>query len=389
MPTGQHAQPPKYHVSIVHDFFVQWGGAELVVDALNQAFPNNTLYASIDYPRIRHKPLDRKEIETTFIQRLPFVKTKFREIYKFLLPIAFAKLKFPAKTKLIVSDTASFAKFIVPPVGVKHISYIHTPPRFLWGLPPSKKVRSNAFLRFWWNVLFGTSFRIADFLHARRTHALIANSKAVERRINKFYRRNVKAVVNPPVYVKKSKIDLANQDIKITKSFLAFGRLELYKNFHTVAKLWPKGYKLTISGTGSLEEKIKRLANENPDITFINRYIPDEEKIPMFAAHSGFLYPNVEDFGIMMVEAIAVGTPAISFKQGGGGEIISHRENGYLIEDLNKEQLKSALDWCLSVERSEKQKELYYKSMLKYDISAFIQNMRDIATEYVKDEKNN
>ena len=109
---------PKYHVSLVHDFFVQWGGAEVVVDALNQAFPNNTLYASIDHPEIRHKPIDKKKVETTFIQKLPFTRTYLREVYKFLFPLAFEKLKFPKETKLLISDTTGFAKFIVPPVGI-------------------------------------------------------------------------------------------------------------------------------------------------------------------------------------------------------------------------------------------------------------------------------
>ena len=373
-------------VALIHDFFVAWGGAEVVCDALVQAFPNNTLYAALDHPETRHKPLDKVAVKTSFMQKLPFTRSKILELYKFALPLAFSSFIFPTETKLVISDTASFGKFIIPPPGVKHISYIHTPPRFLWNMPPSKKVRGNNFLRFCWNLTIGSVFRVADFLHARRVHGLIANSQEVAQRIRKYYRTEPIAVINPPVYVNKFAATISNQEITQKHEFLAFGRIEPYKNFDTLVKVWPKGYKLTISGTGSQASEIKQLVSGNLDITFLERYVPDEEKPALFASYAGFLYPNIEDFGIMMVEALSVGTPVITYNAGGGKEIVSHQETGFLLDDLTTESLKQALDWALTFTKSDAQRQLFYERMIEYDIATFIRKIREVAQPFFKNE---
>ncbi|WKZ24113.1 MAG: glycosyltransferase [Candidatus Dojkabacteria bacterium] len=365
-------------VSLVHDFFVAWGGAEVVVDAFSQAFPDAPLYASVDFPETRHAPLDSKQIHTSFLQKFPFLKTYLLEIYKFLLPLAFSSFTFSKHTKVVLSDTSSFAKHIIPPPGAIHLSYIHTPPRFLWNMPPSKKVRSNLFLRFMWNLLFGSSFKVADYLHAQRVHGLIANSEEVAQRIRKFYRREPIAILNPPVYVKKLNAMLPTQKIEISDYFLAFGRIELYKNFDKLVKIWPPGFTLKIAGTGSQENEIKALIKNNPNITFLNEYVSDAEKGLLFAQSRGFLYPNIEDFGIMMVEAIAVGTPVITFAQGGGKEIVTHHKNGYLIPSLAQEHLIPALKWCNTLERTAKQRKEFYEAMVKYDIDSFIGKIQQV-----------
>ncbi|MCC7304024.1 glycosyltransferase [bacterium] len=381
---SKKTSPQNSHVSLVHDFFIAWGGAEMTFDAITQAFPNNKIYAAFDHPETRHAPLDKVNVTTTFLNKFPFGRTYLLEIYKFLLPLAFSSMRFPKNTHLILSDTASFAKHIIPPPGVKHISYIHTPPRFLWNMPPSKKVRSSNFLRFMWNLLFGSAFRIADFLHAQRIHGLIANSQEVATRIRKYYRREVTAIINPPVYVKKFSETIKNSHIEVKKEFLAFGRIEPYKNFDKLVKAWPKGYKLTIAGIGSQAEEVKKLAKNNPNITFIGRYISDEEKPKLFASYTGFLYPNIEDFGIMMVEAISVGTPVISINAGGAKEIVSHEKTGYLIEQLTTENLTKALEWSLKIKRSVEQREQFYTHMLEYDIENFIVKLQKVAEVFIK-----
>lgn len=372
------------HVSLVHDFFIAWGGAEVVFDALVQAFPNNTIYAAFDHPETRHAPLDTVPVKSTFLNKLPLSRTYLLEIYKFLLPLAFSQMKFRPDTRIIISDTASFAKHIIPPPGKYHISYIHTPPRFLWNMPPSKKVRSNTFLRFMWNLLFGSAFRIGDYLHAQRVHGLIANSQEVATRIRKFYRKEPLAIINPPIYVKKFAATIKESTVSHKPEFLAFGRIEPYKNFDKLVKIWPKGYKLTIAGTGSQAEEVKRLASHNTDITFINRYIPDSEKPALFASYSGFLYPNIEDFGIMMVEALSVGTPVITYNAGGGKEIVTHKKTGYLLESLTTESLTPALEWALAFKRNDAQQQAFYNSVLEYDISSFIDKIRHLVDEFEK-----
>lgn len=379
-------QEPK--VALVHDFFTVWGGAEGVCDALAQAFPNHTITAAIVHSEAVHAPLNKEQISSTFLQKLPLNRTKMINLYKFLLPLAFESMHFTPDTQLIISDTASFGKFIIPPVGVKHLSYIHTPPRFLWNMPPSMKVRANNFLRFCWNIVIGSTFRIADFLHARRVHGLIANSQEVAKRIRKFYRKEPLAIINPPIYVKKfaKQVDDLYKANKISDkpSFLAFGRMETYKNFDKLIEIWPDEFQLTLAGRGSQVPTIKKLIAHKPNIQFIDRYISDEEKAILFASHQGFLYPNVEDFGMMMVEAIAVGTPVIAMREGGGSEIVKHEKTGYLLEKLSKEELLAALTWVNSFKKSDQQRKAFYADMLQYDIDNFIQKIRAVAKQFIK-----
>src|SRR4029079_926586 len=137
--------------------FIAVGGAEKVVDAILDLPYDFDLYAAISYQDSFHN----HKIHTTFMQKLPFLRSLLI-FYKNLLPYAFEGIKFPEDTQLILSSTASFAKFVIPPAGVRHISYIHTPPRFLWGLETSLKVRQNIFLSFLYNLFLGNSQRVAD-----------------------------------------------------------------------------------------------------------------------------------------------------------------------------------------------------------------------------------
>jgi glycosyltransferase involved in cell wall biosynthesis len=367
----------KTNIALLHDFFIVNGGAEKVCEALLKLPYNSELYASISYaPQFKGKA-----VHTTFMQKLPFLK-QFLTFYKLFLPYAFESIHFPKETNIVISDTASFGKFIIVPPGAVHISYIHTPPRFLWNLDASLKARKSFLARFIYNFLFGTNQRIADYIHAQRVHVLIANSKDVAERIKKFYKRE-SIIIHPPVEVKS--IIEATQNVKRTDSFLFLSRLEAYKKVDELIDIWPQNIPLTIGGAGSQLEFLKRKYAHREYITFLG-YVPEAEKWKVLASHKALLLPNREDFGIIMAEALAAGTPAVALDKGGAPEIVNHQKNGFLVDSITTEALMKAIDWVNSQEDNEKYRNSLRESVLQFDTEVFLTKMQGVIEAHANHE---
>lgn len=360
----------RLRIALVHDFLTMVGGAEKVVESILDLPHDFILYTSVT----DQKEFHGHKINTTFIQKLPFWK-QFLVIYKNLLPVAFEHLRFDPKTDLIISSTASFAKNIIPPSRVKHISYIHTPPRFLWNLQSSLKVRSKFSLQFIFNFLFGTDQRILDFWSAQRVHTLIANSRETQLRIQKFYKRD-SIVIHPAIPVQ----DIINKSENYTTkkdSYLIFGRVEAYKNIENIIDMWPDNLTLTIAGTGTLLPSLQQKYAGKSNISFLG-FVPEAKKIEILSSYKALIYPNREDFGIVMVEALACGTPVISLNQGGAVEIVEHTKTGYLMEKLDSTNLTKALEWAQSYDWSIMAKQKLQSSVLKFDIAEFNKKFEEV-----------
>lgn len=362
---------PKTEIALVHDFFIVEGGAEKVFYSLLELPYKKKLYTSISFK----KDIKGFGITTSFIQKLPFLK-KLLLFYKNLLPYAFESLIFNDNTNVIISDTASFAKFIIPPPGVKHISYIHTPPRFLWNLETTLKVRKNFLLRFFYNLILGTTQRIGDYLAARRVHELVANSEEVRTRIKKFYRRNA-TVINPPVEISNI-IEGSKGIIQKADNYLIFGRVEAYKGIEELLSIWPQNKRITIAGTGSLLPSLMDKYRSNKNITFTGTFVPESEKITTLASHKALFLLNKEDFGIVIAEAIAAGTPVIALASGGALEIIKHKVNGYLIPEISVPEIEKAIEWIESLKDNQATRSKLQETVIKFDNRVFLNNMRSL-----------
>jgi glycosyltransferase involved in cell wall biosynthesis len=362
---------PKTDIALVHDFFIVEGGAEKVFYSLMQLPYRAALYTSISFK----KDIKGQSVITSFMQKLPFLK-KFLIFYKNLLPYAFESLTFPDNIKLIISDTASFAKFIVPPPGAKHISYIHTPPRFLWNLETTLKIRRNFFLRFIYNLLLGTTQRMSDYLAARRVHELVANSEEVQTRIKKFYRRDA-TIINPPVEIS----NIIEESKKITKKndkYLIFGRVEAYKGIEELLDIWPANRNITIAGTGSLLPSLMNKYQSNKNITFTGTFVPESEKVATMSSHKAMFLLNKEDFGIVIAEVIAAGTPVIALAKGGALEIIKHKVNGYLVPEISAKEIEKAIEWVESLKNDEQTRLELQETVIKFDNRVFLDNMQSL-----------
>lgn len=218
-----------------------------------------------------------------------------------------------------------------------HITYIHTPPRFLykysqegtkWQKPPFKPFYSYLvnFLRLW------------DYVAAQRPDYIVTNSETTRKRIKKFYGRDAK-IIYPPVEVNfKSEDGLKKAEAPY---FLAIGRLSKYKNFDLLIKTFNKiKYPLVIAGTGIEEKRLKSIAGSN----IIFKKVSDEEKNKLLDGCLGLINPVVdEDFGIVPVEAMAHGKPVLAHKSGGHLETIIEGETGLFFEKDNVDSLSEKL----------------------------------------------
>ncbi len=297
-------------IAIVHDDLVQWGGAERVLLGICDIFPGAPIFTSlfdVSNPVLKQN-FGTKKIFTSFLQKLP----GWRKMYKALLPfypIAFEQFNFD-QYDLVISNVTRFAKSVITKPGTTHISYCHTPPRFLWHFsgenPPD-------FLE---PLL--TKLRFYDQISSRRVDVFIAGSLNAARRIKKIYRRESK-VIYPFVDLKR----FEHIDPYDGGYFLAVGRPNKYKKFDLAQLACDRvGVELKII-SGNLSEEISAA---------------------VIAGAKALIIPGIEDFGIACLEAQSLGKPVIAFRGGGVTETVIEGVSGIFFDEQSVESLSRALE---------------------------------------------
>lgn len=327
-----------FKVAIVYDRVNKWGGAERVLLTLHEMFPNAPLYTSVydgekaSWARVFPK------IHTSFLQKIPILHN-YHELLGWLTPIAFEQFDF-SKYDLVISVTSEAAKGIITGTNTKHICYMLTPTRHLWSgydfylkNPPSVfkifpfyRVVSWPFLTYakWW-----------DRVTANRPDLIIANSKETQRRIKKYYKRESEVIYSPIP-------SLSNENItKKEKFYLIVNRLIPYKKVDLAIKVFNRLKKpLFVVGVGTEERRLKKIAKEN--IKFLGA-VSDKKLFELYSRAKALIMPQVEDFGLVSVEAQSVGTPVIAFKKGGALETVINNKTGVFFDRQNEESLIKAI----------------------------------------------
>ncbi len=326
-------------VALVHDYLKEYGGAERVVEALHEIFPEAPLYTAYYNPKSLGKDADRFkdwEIYTSWMQKIPGIG-KLLSPLKFLSPMAFESFDLKGYDVIISSSAAYYAKGVITPQDSLHLAYIHTPPRYLYGYTKNHWYKKNWLTRSFGELL-NHFMRLYDFELAQRPDILIANSENIKKRIQKFYRRDSE-VVYPPVDLEEFKNIKKNEG----DYFLSLSRLDPDKNIDLVIETFNQnGLPLKIIGTGREEKKLKKLAKSN--IRFLGK-VSDKERIELLAnAKALILAASDEDFGITSVESQAAGTPVIALKEGGYKETLIDGKTGIFFEKLEVGGIQSAVD---------------------------------------------
>lgn len=320
-------------IALVHDYLSQDGGAERVLKSLHEIWPEAPIFVLFhDKKKINY--FDREKIKESFLSKMPFVRSAFQWYLPWM----------PSATEhhdlrdfdVVLSSTSAFAKGVITPPGTLHISYCHTPPRYLWADSTEYVAELNhsslikAFLP---NILH--RLRLWDKMSADRVDHFIANSRTVEQRIRKYYRRESE-IIHPPVETDKFRVSNDIGDY-----FVSGGRLVPYKRFDILVSAFNRlRCPLKIFGTGPELARLKKHAR--PNIEFLGA-VSEEQKYGILCRARAFINPQTEDFGLTVVEAMASGRPVIAYRDGGATETVSENQTGIFFKDQSWESLFDAV----------------------------------------------
>ncbi|HLI07948.1 MAG TPA: glycosyltransferase [Ktedonobacteraceae bacterium] len=322
-------------VALVHDYLNQMGGAERVVIALHQIFPDAPLYTSIYDPE-RVDPVFRQmDVRTTFMQKLPLV-TKHHQPYLPFYPFAMESLDLRGYD-LVLSSSSAFGKGVITKPETMHICYCHTPMRWCWNY--SEYVEREQLGSIARRVLpfMITGLRVWDQTSAMRVDHFIANSPVVAERIARYYRREA-VVIPPPVEAQRFPFNPATQP---EEYFLIVSRLIPYKRIDLAIEACNRlQLPLVIIGSGRDEARLQKMAG--PTIRFLGR-LSDEEVLHYYTHCRAFLFPGEEDFGITPLEAQASGRPVIAYGAGGALASVVEGVTGLFFHEQTAESLATVL----------------------------------------------
>lgn len=303
-------------IALAHDYLVQCGGAEKVLECFCELFPYAPIYTIVYDKDLMHGTFENKKIITSSLQKIPFAPTRHR-IFPPLMPMAIEQFDF-SQYDIVLSDSSAYAKGIITGPETLHICYMHTPMRYAWD--DCHKYTTDFYFPMFIKKMvpfFMNYIRVWDRLSANRPDKIIANSNFIARRIKKYYKRDA-LVINPP-------ITLANFHIsqEVGNYFLMVGRFMAYKRFDIAIQAFNKlKLPLKILGRGPEIKRLKKIAG--PTIEFLGR-VSDKELFEYFSHCRAFIFPQEDDFGIVAIEAMASGRPVIAYR---GGDIPEHIEEG-------------------------------------------------------------
>ena len=305
-------------IAIVHEWFDSYAGSEKVLEQMLKVYPKADLFAVVDFlPQDEQEFIQNKKVITTFIQKLPKAKNKFRK-YLPLMPLAIEQLDL-RKYDLVISNSHCVAKGVITGPNQLHISYVHSPIRYAWDLQQQYLEEANLQygLEGWIAKIILHYMRLWDNRTANNVDYFISNSKYIAKRIQKCYRRTAE-VIYPPVAVHDFTLCLQKEDYYLTAS-----RMVPYKKIDLIVEAFSKmsDKKLVVIGDGPQFEKVKSKAKNFENIVLLG-YQPFEVLKEKMQKAKAFVFAAEEDFGIVPVEAQACGTPVIAYGKGGALETV-------------------------------------------------------------------
>lgn len=376
-------------IAIVHDDFMQWGGAERLVLAMSEIWPKAPIYTAVYDPKVLPENFPTERLISSFMQNIPEISRFYRHFF-WLYPICFEDFNFD-DFDVVISSTTRFAKSIITKPSTLHICYCNTPPRFLWDT--SSYIDYKSFNSFLWPVykfllpLFVSFLRLHDQVAATRVDYFIANSYNVARRIEKLYKQEPAVIYpfveierfNSPVDANLAQINANSRDnlrALASNFFLIVSRLGGHKRVDLAIKAFNKlGLPLVIIGDGPEKARYQKMAKSN--IKFLGR-LSDEEVVGFYQGCRAFIYPQIEDFGITALEAQASGTPVIAYREGGALETVIDGRTGIFFDEQTVDSLMEAVK---RFERLEFDKDQMVENAQRFSKERFKKEFEDFVKE--------
>jgi len=323
-------------VALVHDWLTGMRGGEKVLLELCRLFPQAPIYTLLWNRGSVHEEIERREIRTSFLQKLPGAARGYRN-YLPLFPAAVRSLRL-APCDLVFSSSHAVAKAARVPEGARHVCYVHTPMRYLWD-------ETGGYFRFGRGRLWKRAalaavkpyLRRFDVRTAANADFFLANSRTVRERIRRYWGREAE-VIPPPV---DTEFFCPGGMAAAGDYYLLVSPLEPYKRVDLAMETFRLlGLPLLIAGWGGLGPELAKL--QTGRVRLLGR-VSDEELRALYRGCRAFVYPAVEDFGLTPVEAQACGKPVICCGRGGAAETVLDGETGVHFWPQTAEALAAAV----------------------------------------------
>jgi glycosyltransferase involved in cell wall biosynthesis len=331
-------------VAIVCDWLTGTGGAERVVLELHRMYPKAPIYTSQynSNPKIwfGDKWFEDADIHTGWLQKLPKSLKKFLPVLRALY---FSRLDLN-DYDLVISSSGAEAKFVKAREGAVHVAYIHAPTHYYWSRYEQYMAHPgfgffDPLARLGLKLLVGP-MRRWDYKAAQRPDYLVANSSYTKEQIQKYYGRDSK-VIHPPVDIERFKLPTTNYQLQPRSGFVTAGRQTPYKRIDLAVEATTQlKVPLAVIGRGPEHRWLKKLAGRN--VTFFTK-VTDEDIARHFGEAKAFIFPGMDDFGIVAVEAMAAGTPVIAYKGGGALDYVNEK-TGMFFSEQTAESLAKAIE---------------------------------------------
>jgi glycosyltransferase involved in cell wall biosynthesis len=362
----------KLKVAIVCDWLTGIGGAERVVYELHKLYPDAPIYTS-QYDPSAIDWFSEVDVRTGWLQRLPKGLKKFLPL---LRAYAFSRLDL-SEYDLVLSSSGAEAKGIKTGPNTTHICYCHAPTHYYWSRHEEYLKKPGFPFGFNWLGRLGLKLLVGplkrrDRRAARRPDFLIANSEHTKAMIKRYYRRDAK-IIWPPVQVDRFK---KPSQPPLRHGFVVAGRQTPYKCFDLAIEACDElKVPLIVIGDGPDHRRLEKMAGRST--TFLTK-VNDGQIVEHFQSALGFIMPNIDDFGIVAVEAMAAGTPVIAYNKGGSLDYVVPNKTGLFFERQTARNLASSLETAMA-------KKWDYAAIAdnakQFSVAAFQQNMQN----YIKD----
>jgi len=378
-------QPPisNLRIAVIHDWLVTYAGAERVLEQILRLYPSADLFSLVDFlPAGERDFILNKTVSTSFIQKMPFAKKKYRN-YLALMPLAVEQLDL-SDYDVIISSCHAVAKGILTRGGQVHICYCHTPIRYAWDLQ-REYLRESGLdhgVRGFIAKAILHYIRMWDSVTPNRVDYFIANSKYVAGRIKKIYGRD-SIVIYPPVDIDGFCVGTEKEEYYITAS-----RMVPYKRTALIVEAFSAmpDKRLIVIGDGPDFEKVKSRAAKNIELL---GYQPEAVLKGYLQKAKAFVFAAEEDFGILPVEAQACGTPVIAYGKGGVLETVVENRTGIFFEEQNVAGLIKAVNnfeknqAAFSITEIRKNAERFGRERFKAEFKRFVEEKAEMNVDQI------
>jgi glycosyltransferase involved in cell wall biosynthesis len=369
--------------AIVHEWLVNYAGSEKVVESFTSIWQDADVFTLVDFlnDEERRIILKGKKAKTSFIQNLPYAKKRHRK-YLPLFPKAIESFDL-SKYDLIISSSHSVAKGVRTNKNQLHICYCHSPMRYAWDEADYylKEANLNSGIKGFVAQSILKYLRKWDLKSADNVDYFIANSNHIAKKIKRIYNRHAD-VIYPPVDVEKFSLATEKEDFYLTAS-----RLVPYKRIDLIIEAFARmpDKKLIVIGSGPEKERLKAKAASN--ISLIGYQEFDSLKSYMQKAKA-FVFAAEEDFGIIVVEAMACGTPVIAGNFGGTTESVVDKKTGVLFPNQTVDSIVEAVNNFDVIAKSINNSEIRIHSE-KFSREIFEKNIKAYVDEKIQLFKTN